>query len=230
MGRPAGLALCLAIAVAMGCNAVAGLDALRFDAASDSAGSVGAGGTVGEGGDGGRGGGGNAAGCSDAICARSAGDCQSCTCLEGVVCDCDPIAFGTRCAGGYCDSDGSCVPCLNDVRYGCMDGSSCITNMCVHASCTDNLHNRDETGLDCGGSCTPCANGEGCAAAADCLSGLCLQLSCSPCTMNGDCGPGHYCSRASCGALKGPFEACSFDYECASGNCICIGAACGCGT
>ncbi len=53
------------------------------------------------------------------------------------------------------------------------------TNGCRVATCTDGyLHDAgtgNETGVDCGGSCTPCQNGNGCKIPADCASGYCDQ-------------------------------------------------------
>ena len=38
-----------------------------------------------------------------------------------------------------------------------------------------NVLNGDETALDCGGSCAPCALGKACLTAADCQSGACTE-------------------------------------------------------
>jgi hypothetical protein len=40
-------------------------------------------------------------------------------------------------------------------------------------SCSDGVHNGDETDVDCGGSCSPCGTGQGCGDAADCDTTLC---------------------------------------------------------
>src|SRR4051794_13993383 len=66
------------------------------------------------------------------------------------------------------------------------------------ASCSDGVKDRDETDLDCGGSCGPCAVGQGCKGAGDCRSAnctnsLCAAPSCSDGAKNGqesdvDCG------------------------------------------
>jgi hypothetical protein len=46
-------------------------------------------------------------------------------------------------------------------------------------SCSDGIPNGDETGEDCGGSCTTnCGDGEGCAIADDCTSGICTNDVC----------------------------------------------------
>jgi hypothetical protein len=45
-------------------------------------------------------------------------------------------------------------------------------------TCSDGAKNGDETDVDCGGVCGPCADGKGCAAAKDCTSGECINGSC----------------------------------------------------
>lgn len=49
-------------------------------------------------------------------------------------------------------------------------------------SCDDGMQNGNETGVDCGGSCGPCEDGESCRTDADCLSscvnGICAAPSC----------------------------------------------------
>ena len=65
--------------------------------------------------------------------------------------------------------------------------------------CTDGVQNGGETDVDCGGTCDPCAGGQGCAVDADCAAGVCgvrlrcLDASCNDHTRNGtetdeDCG------------------------------------------
>ncbi len=49
---------------------------------------------------------------------------------------------------------------------------------CDH--CNDGVQDADETGVDCGGSCDPCVDGEGCAIDADCETGLCTDGICGP--------------------------------------------------
>jgi len=70
-------------------------------------------------------------------------------------------------------------------------------------TCDDGLRNGDETHLDCGGSCPPCADGQGCVDLSDCTSmvcrsGFCLMPSCADAMLNGDeiavdCGAGGTC-------------------------------------
>ncbi|MFN7134964.1 MAG: hypothetical protein ACK4N5_23005, partial [Myxococcales bacterium] len=49
----------------------------------------------------------------------------------------------------------------------------------VEPTCADGQHNGDETDVDCGGACAPCADGQRCAAAADCASGHCASGTCA---------------------------------------------------
>mgnify|MGYP000526250311 CR=1 FL=1 len=89
-------------------------------------------------------------------------------------------------------------------------------------NCSDSIQNSSETGIDCGGSCTGCANGAGCGTGADCLSGICNAGTCEPAScvdneQNGDesgvdCG-GSVCDGCADG---GP---CNGNGDCASGVC-----------
>jgi hypothetical protein len=92
-------------------------------------------------------------------------------------------------------------------------------------SCTDHAQNGDETGIDCGGSCpTKCAEGSGCAVAADCTSGFCN-------TATSKCGPARCistlkdgdetdvdCGGASCLPCE-PDKLCVQSSDCATGTC-----------
>jgi ELWxxDGT repeat protein len=49
-----------------------------------------------------------------------------------------------------------------------------------YVTCTDGVQNGDESAVDCGGSCAPCAAGQACNADGDCLSGWCLGVHCGP--------------------------------------------------
>jgi hypothetical protein len=58
-------------------------------------------------------------------------------------------------------------------------------------TCSDGQKNGDETDVDCGGSCSPCADQDGCATASDCLSsvcsnGICQAPTCADSIQNGD--------------------------------------------
>lgn len=63
----------------------------------------------------------------------------------------------------------------------CADG----TPGCAADPCHDHLRDGDETDLDCGGSCGPCAPGAGCAVPADCGEDRCFEGACCapPCVV-----------------------------------------------
>jgi hypothetical protein len=121
---------------------------------------------------------GNAAACErDQDCAGEPDTCESGACVDGV-CSITPLPQDTTCEGGACDGQGVCVP----------------------STCDSGKRDGDETGLDCGGPCGLCPDGQGCAAAEDCLSGVCTGAvcqasACSDGVKNGketgiDCGGG----------------------------------------
>ena len=98
----------------------------------------------------------------------------------------------------------------------CMDGV-------VFDRCFDRILEANETGIDCGGTCSrACAGGEGCSVPADCQSltcgtdGQCAAPSCSDGTVDGfetdlDCGSA--CAGCALGLR------CYYDTDCASGQC-----------
>ena len=49
---------------------------------------------------------------------------------------------------------------------------------CAEPRCDDLVANGQETDVDCGGDCLPCADGLGCGAARDCISGVCTDALC----------------------------------------------------
>ena len=57
-------------------------------------------------------------------------------------------------------------------------------------TCNDGVKNGNETGVDCGGSCVRCVNGNTCASRDDCLSGLCLDSNCEACGTTAQCNGG----------------------------------------
>jgi hypothetical protein len=71
-------------------------------------------------------------------------------------------------SGARCTSEADCA------------SGSCDNGRCSPPSCSDRVSNGDETGIDCGGSCAPCANGSPCHSARDCNSQACdvTQLIC----------------------------------------------------
>lgn len=110
------------------------------------------------------------------------------------------------------------------------------------ASCGDGVVNGDETDVDCGGSCGPCDDGQGCAAPDDCTSEVCTDGTCqAPRCGDGVVHEGEACDEggptdtctaectpAECGngVIEGA-EACDDTTESATCNDNCTLAACG---
>lgn len=94
--------------------------------------------------------------------------------------------------------DGACVESRLDEGSACEDGACDGQGHCVASNCNSQRRDGDETGVDCGGGCEPCPDGQGCSLPTDCLSGVCTDQECkaSACTdkiLNGeetgvDCG------------------------------------------
>jgi len=92
----------------------------------------------------------------------------------------------------------------------------------VSVSCSNSVQDGDETAVDCGGSCGPCATGQGCLVDGDCTSfvcsgGVCQAPSCDDDVRNGsetdvDCG-------GSCLADCADGEGCNSNGDCQSGKC-----------
>lgn len=62
--------------------------------------------------------------------------------------------------------------------HGQPDGAACPTGlcfsgMCFSETCFDMVQDGDETDVDCGGSCPPCATGKKCRTNTYCISGVC---------------------------------------------------------
>ncbi|HVY29545.1 MAG TPA: discoidin domain-containing protein [Polyangiaceae bacterium] len=99
--------------------------------------------------------------------------------------------------------------------------------------CSDGAVSGAETGVDCGGSCPPCAENEPCLAARDCLTlrceaGVCQAPGCEDGIKNGaesdrDCG-------GQCQARCETDATCGVAADCASGVCkgaVCVAPTCG---
>jgi len=104
----------------------------------------------------------------------------------------------------------------------------CDNGKCAAPLCTDKVKNGAETDVDCGGgTCPKCADKAGCAAATDCVSGVCKagvcqQPGCGDKVKNGsetdvDCG-GPACKTCADG------KQCKAAGDCASG--VCVGGLC----
>jgi hypothetical protein len=106
------------------------------------------------------------------------------------------------------DSD----PTSGDPTEGSADGPS-SGDTPVPPTCTDGAQGEDETDVDCGGSCGPCDNGQGCLVPEDCSSGAC---------------EGEVCVSPTCGdGVIDAGEACDDTGESAACNIDCTAAACG---
>jgi hypothetical protein len=132
------------------------------------------------------------------------------------------------------DRDGNFVPAKKPIESGDYDAISigvgfhiapCRDDACLPRAaaprCDDRVKNGDESAVDCGGSCAPCAAGLACTRDGECLSGTCSAGFCgAPTCSDGrrdgfeidvDCGPG----CALCGVGKQCFD----DRDCISGTC-----------
>jgi cysteine-rich repeat protein len=107
-----------------------------------------------------------------------ASDCVVEACSGGAVVE-TPVAVDTPCddAGGQrCNGAGACVECTESAQ--CAAGV-CLSGQCADPGCDDDVHNGDETDMDCGGSCPPCAVGDTCEAPPDCAPNVCLDDECA---------------------------------------------------
>ena len=186
-------------------------------------------------------GGGNCPGCPTGTACSAASDCESRVCSVNGSCSAASCTDGVKNGDeGDVDCGGSCANC--PTGRGCNDPGDCqsgvcraggcgpgLASCCQAASCDDGVRNGNESDVDCGGRCPDCGNGNACAAAVDCQSGVCAPGGCAPgalrccqvpsCTdgvRNGaetgiDCGAG-------CGLC--PVAApCAQNAECQSGFC-----------
>jgi hypothetical protein len=130
-------------------------------------------------------------------------------CWEGGCVDCvDGDPSMQNCPSGKACDGFVCVPlhCVNnnqadyalgetDVNCGgpcrrCPEGDACLQaadcdsgvcamSTCQIPTCSDDVHNDAETGVDCGApSCPLCGSGDGCQTGADCASGVCWAGAC----------------------------------------------------
>jgi hypothetical protein len=106
-----------------------------------------------------------------------------------------PDCFDDTANGDETDVDcggPDCGPC--DPNQGCAMDSDCaegvcdeMTGMCLAPACDDDVHNGDETDMDCGGDdCDPCEVDGGCIEDADCVEGVCELGVCQDATCDDD--------------------------------------------
>ena len=152
-------------------------------------------------------------GCALGGACLSTNDCDNGTCDTVESGTCEP--FNT-CGNGLlegseaCDDhnrtplDGCTSSCLREEGVVCTTSAQCSSGYCPDgvcrpSNCVNGVMDADETDLNCGGSCLPCADGSMCLAPADCESldcnaGTCQTApSCSDGLQNGtelgvDCG------------------------------------------
>jgi hypothetical protein len=135
--------------------------------------------------------------CAPASCAGGVASAPTCTAgvcgLTQLSCNgfaCGITACLTSCAvDGDCVAGNFCVPgrpsiCTPKQANGnpCTGANQCVAGICTGGlcgsapapTCTDDVKNGNETGVDCGGgTCTACANGVSCQVNFDCASGTC---------------------------------------------------------
>lgn len=96
-----------------------------------------------------------------------------------------------------------------------------MQQVCAAPTCADLVKNGDETAVDCGGSCEPCAKGPDCTVGTDCASGVCNAGACAPARCDDGVKNGSE-SDVDCGRGCLPCElhrVCVDDDDCATGEC-----------
>ncbi len=193
--------------------------------------------------------------CADTKFCNVGKDCQSgvCSLTSPQVC-LAPTCTDNTWNGGETDVDcgGTCATTKK-----CADGKMCkaVTDcinpaskcdvsgdflVCTPPGCSDNVKNGDETGKDCGGSCTPCAVGGGCLKDGDCklpesgkcITGTCAAAACNDLVKNGkesaaDCGSSGTGTYPVCSACVDG-KTCSTPADCVSKSCngACLAPTC----
>lgn len=168
--------------------------------------------TGGSGADGG-GGSGNTGGCSsptecpgvDRDCVYRSCDANTCgfeNAALDAACD-DPVAPIDT--GVACDGDGNCLECTTHLTppgtHGCTGTDVCSEGMCVPEHCSNGVNDpSEESGVDCGDTCAPCAEGQACNDPTDCQSGYCNGSNiCAVCTQDNQCTSAQWCDSATAG-------------------------------
>jgi len=145
--------------------------------------------------------------------------------------------FGCPETGAGVCFDGKCVECLDGIGEVCGNGFACDSFYCVPVLCTQEengmVNSPLETGVDCGGSCRPCFNPQGCLEGADCVDGVCMGgtcalpthsdgvqndnetgvdcgcLNCAPCPDGFGCDKGDNCNSGVCWGGKCQAPSCN---------------------
>ncbi len=118
--------------------------------------------------------------------------CKLASCGDGVIqqgelCDDgnadDTDACLATCAPASC-GDGNVQAGVELCDDGDLDEANACTSLCQPPACDDAIKSGDESDVDCGGGCGPCAVDAACVAQADCASGFC---SAGVCTIAAHC-------------------------------------------
>ena len=168
--------------------------------------------------------------CNGQVCTTSA-ECSSQTCTGGICVVAPPTCVDFTRNGTETDIDcggGSCPQCING--QGCGTNNDCVSANCsgglcqpAAPTCMDGIQNGNESDIDCGGPCTPCADGK-CHDNSDCASNACelgrCKASCIDGVRNGtetdvDCG-------GNCNACADG-QHCSVDTDC---SIVCVSGIC----
>jgi len=160
-------------------------------------------------------GGGGSGGAPECVVPTDCGEDSTC---RSYVCETGLCGIGDAPLGTACDSDGGEI----------CDGHG----SCVAASCRDGVKDGDETDVDCGGSCGPCAIGGECVFPDDCLSQTCDAGTCIGCPNDVPCellGAFYCAADGTCQPRLVQGEDCPVANACLSGFCAdgkCCDAAC----
>jgi formylglycine-generating enzyme required for sulfatase activity len=148
------------------------------------------------------------------------------------------LVFVYACSGGSThppaptdvNKDGSSLVPFDGTTFpdssGSVDASQVVdaTDSGLSLSCFDTIEDKDETDVDCGGSCTPCIDGKVCVQNKDCAGSFCdpatkkcKTATCNDNVKNGketgtDCGGGT-CQKCAVGG------GCAVDTDCLAGKC-----------
>ncbi|HEX2570635.1 MAG TPA: fibrinogen-like YCDxxxxGGGW domain-containing protein [Polyangia bacterium] len=158
--------------------------------------------------------------CISGFCNPQTNTCMTPTCTDGYM---DGGETGVDCGGPTCPLCPNGMTCQrdSDCQSGFCDPQ---TNLCETPTCSDGYQDGTETGVDCGGgTCPPCAVGNGCQKDSDCATGFCRPVdnvcavpTCNDGFKNGtetgvDCG-------GVCPACQNN-QSCQRDSDCQSGFC-----------
>jgi hypothetical protein len=159
--------------------------------------------------------------CSQGICcgATQSSCAGACTDVTGDADHCG--ACGASCSAvTYC-TGGVCTGC--DADMDCTAGQRCVSGTCVVPHCENRVRDVDETGIDCGGSCTACrtcTSDVTCARLESCTDGVCVRT--NTCLEELDCSEREDCIEGAC-VNNGKCltdQHCTSGMVCDAGDCI----------